>query len=362
MKLSKYIRWIKFYFSRIPFYTIFYITSRCNARCAHCFNWRLIKESEKRKELNLKEIELIAKNWGDMLILNLTGGEPYLRNDLPEIVKLFKKYTGIEIIAIPSNGFLTDRILKTIKKLLKDFPDLFFRFSFSVDGMAKEHNKIRGVPEGFDKVIETIKQVKKLKKKYKNFSVFTVSCFMQPNQNSLLNTLKWIKQKLNPDTMSVTYIRGDARLSATQKNLYNKKYKEIITYLSKLNRDKLKNHPLSNFIWGATSLAREKVFENLKTNKRNFECYAIRKMIVIDDIGEVKICEMLPTSLGNLRNAEYDIKKIVSSDFANSEYKKIKKRKCNCTWECAVRTGIIYNPREYFSILKYAFRRKANKI
>ncbi len=357
MKFSKYIRWLKFYFSKIPFYTIFYITSRCNARCAHCFLWRLTEDSSNRRELTLDEIELIAKKWGDMLILNLTGGEPYLRKDLPEIVKLFKKYTGIEIIAIPSNGFLTDKILKTIKKLLKDFPDLFFRFSFSIDELGEKHNKIRGVPGGFDKVIETIKQVKKLKKKYKNFSVFTVSCFMQPNQNSLMNTLKWIKEKLNPDTMSVTYIRGDARLTETKKNLYNEKYKEVITYLSKLNRDNFKNHPLANFIWGATALARKKVFENLKTNKRNFECYAIRKMIVIDDVGEVKICEMLPTSLGNLRNNNYDIKKIVTSELSNSEYDKIKHHKCNCTWECAIRTGIIYNPKEYLSILKYAFKK-----
>lgn len=119
---------------------------------------------------------------------------------------------------------------------------------------------------------------------------------------------------------------------------------------------------MANFIWGATVLAREKVFENLKTGKRNFECYAIRKMTVIDDTGEVKICEMLPTSLGNLRNFGYDIKKIVTSNFANSEYEKIKKHKCNCTWECAIRTGIIYNPKEYFSIAKYALAKKQKSL
>lgn len=358
MKLSKYIRWIKFYFSRTPFYAIFYITSRCNARCAHCFLWRLIKESPHRKELTLKEIELIAKNWGDMLILNLSGGEPFLRDDIPEIVDIFKKYTGVEIIAIPTNGFLTEKITKTIDELLKRFPDIHFRFTFSIDGLGKEHDKIRGLPGAFNKVVKTAKEVGKLKQKYKNFSTFTNSCFMQQNQDSLMDLLKFIKENLKVDAMSVTYIRGDVKLSKSKQNLYNEKYKRVINYLSKSDRSGLKEHPLSGFIWGATVLARKKVFENLKTNKRNFKCYAIRKLIVLDDIGNVKICEMLPTTLGNLRNNNYDIKKIVTSDFANTEYKKIKKRKCNCTWECAIRTGIIYNPKEYFSILKCAFKNK----
>lgn len=357
MHLSKYIRWAKFYFSNIPFYIIFYVTSRCNAKCAHCFNWKLLEESPNRKELSLEEIESIAKNWGDILIANLAGGEPYLRKDLPEIVRILKKYSGVEIIAIPSNGLLTDGIIEIINKLLKDFPELYFRFTFSVDGVGDMHNKIRGIPNGFDKVVETIKQVKKFKEKYNNFSLFTNSCFMQLNQDILIDTLEFIKEELDVDVMSVTYIRGDVKSDEAKQNLYNEKYKKIINYLSLLNRNNFKSHPLSNFIWGATAVARDKVFENLKTNKRNFECYAIRKMIVIDDIGEVKICEMLPTSLGNLRDYDYNIKNILTTDFANAEYEKIKNHKCNCTWECAIRTGIIYNPKEYLSIFKYVFKK-----
>lgn len=357
--MPKIFRWLKFYFSKIPFYTIFYITPYCNAKCAHCFLWKMTDTAAQRREMSIEEIEKIAKNWGKMLILNLTGGEPYLREDLPEIVRLFRKHTGVDIIAIPSNGFATERILKTINKLLEDFPDIFFRFSFSIDGIGEDHDKIRGVPGGFERVVKTVKEVKKLKKKYKNFSVFTNSCYMQPNQDKLMDTLKYIKENLDVDTMGVTYIRGSARFSETQHNLFNKNYKKVLDYLSKLNRKKFKRHPLSNFIWGATAFARHKVLENLRTNKRNFECYAIKKMTVIEDDGNIKVCEMLPTSLGNLKDNDYDIKKIVTSDLANKEYKKIKQHKCNCTWECAIRTGIIYNPREYPSLLKYIFTKKS---
>ena len=82
-------------------------------------------------------------------------------------------------------------------------------------------------------------------------------------------------------------------------------------------------------------------------------------MTVVEDTGDVKVCEMMPTSLGNLRENDYDIKKIVTSHRAKLEKNKIKAHKCNCTWECAIRTGIIYNPREYPGLLKYIIKRKS---
>ncbi|MFA4871755.1 MAG: radical SAM protein [Patescibacteria group bacterium] len=358
MKISKYLRWLGFYFSQNPFYVIFYVTARCNARCSHCFYWRFVESAPARKEMTLEEIETIAKKWGKMLIVNLTGGEAYLRDDLIDIVRAFVKYTGAEIIAIPSNGLLTEKIVKTIKQLLAEFPRVYFRFSFSLDGLGKVHDDIRGVPGAFEKVVETISLVKALKKDYRNFSVMTNSCFMQANQDSILDTLKFIKSNLNVDAISATYIRGDARLDENKKNLYQNKYLEVIEYLSNLDRDKFKSHPMSGFIFKATNFARFKVFENLKIGKRNFECYAINKMIVVEDDANVRICEMLPTSLGNLRDFDYDIKKMITTDKAKEEIKKIKNHECNCTWECAIRTGIIYNPREIFPLLKWILSKK----
>lgn len=357
MNFKKYFYWVKTYFSTIPFYTIFYITSRCNAMCQHCFNWKLIEDAANHKELSLKEIEKIAKNWGHMIMLNLGGGEPYLRNDIPEIVEIFKKYTDVEIVGLPSNGILTEKILAIIKKLLTQFPDIHFRFTFSIDGFKDTHDKIRGVPGIFEKAMYTAKEVKKLKSGYKNFTLIINSCFMQNNQDELLEFLKYIKKEINPDSLGVTYIRGESRLNETQQNLYDQKYKEIIDYLTELEHYKFKNHPLANFIWGATILARHKVFEILETGKRNFKCYVIKKMIVFDDVGDVKVCEILPGSLGNLRDNNYDIKKIVNSDLAKATYKKVKNNECCCTWECAIRTGVMYNPKEYFSIFKYGLKR-----
>jgi len=146
----------------------------------------------------------------------------------------------------------------------------------------------------------------------------------------------------------------DVKLPASQEALQKEKYAEVINHISHLDHHRFSKHPLSAFILGATLLAREKVLENLSTGLRNFECYAIKKMIVLEDTGAVKVCEMMDQYLGNLRDFDYDINKVVTSKLAETEYKKIQNHECNCTWECAIRTGVIYNPKEYGSILKHA--------
>src|SRR3989344_1433723 len=79
-------------FSKNPQSMIVFVTSRCNARCGFCFFWREIEEKQKF-ELTLEEYEKIAKNYGDLIQLSLTGGEPFLRNDLYDIMKVFYIHT-----------------------------------------------------------------------------------------------------------------------------------------------------------------------------------------------------------------------------------------------------------------------------
>jgi len=72
-----------------PIYLIFFVTEICNARCKHCFG-NFSNEKEKAKEeLSLEEINKISKNMDNLLYLLPTGGEPFLREDLPDIINVF---------------------------------------------------------------------------------------------------------------------------------------------------------------------------------------------------------------------------------------------------------------------------------
>jgi len=73
-----------------PVYVIYEITGRCNLKCRMCSVWR---RADRGNELNLSQIDVLGDRLRDMgvVVVSLSGGEPFLREDLPEIVRIFRK-------------------------------------------------------------------------------------------------------------------------------------------------------------------------------------------------------------------------------------------------------------------------------
>ncbi|HUS51890.1 MAG TPA: radical SAM protein, partial [Candidatus Bathyarchaeia archaeon] len=145
----------------LPLHLIFYVTSQCNLRCEHCFYWQNL--NKKDKELSLEEIEKISSSMGPLLWLSLTGGEPFLRSDLGKIVKIFVKNNQVRHLSIPTNGYLTERIVSETEKIVSQNPKTTFSISLSCDGPEKIHDLIRGKKGAFKRMVETAKELKSLK-------------------------------------------------------------------------------------------------------------------------------------------------------------------------------------------------------
>lgn len=89
-----------------PFYVQYYILSRCNLNCRQC---NIVEGNSDLKEASLASIEKIAKNLrkiGAGVVL-LTGGEPFLRPDLPDIVRILRN-EGLDP-RLQTAGFATTR-------------------------------------------------------------------------------------------------------------------------------------------------------------------------------------------------------------------------------------------------------------
>ena len=124
------------------------VTYRCNARCTMCNRYKC--PSKPDEELSIETIKKLPK----MYFTNITGGEPFIREDLPEIVReLYKKS---DRIVISTNGFFTDRIIA----LCKEFPNIGIRIS--IEGLEKTNNEIRGLNDGFNRGYTTLKKLKEM--------------------------------------------------------------------------------------------------------------------------------------------------------------------------------------------------------
>ena len=113
------------------------VTYRCNAKCTMCNIWKY--PSKKEEEITLSDIERLPK----MSFTNITGGEPFLREDLEEIIKIIRKKT--KRIVISTNGYFTDRIVHLAEK----YKDIGIRIS--IEGLPKVNDELRGIKNGFDR-------------------------------------------------------------------------------------------------------------------------------------------------------------------------------------------------------------------
>lgn len=130
------------------------ITYRCNSRCRMCGIWKL---RDHANEFSPTDLQNLPKTLMD---INISGGEPFLRMDVVEIVKILSRENPKANIIISSNGFATKLIVDRMKEILKINPNV--GVVLSLDGIGKEHNAIRGIEDGFAKVMETFKQLKEL--------------------------------------------------------------------------------------------------------------------------------------------------------------------------------------------------------
>ncbi len=124
------------------------VTYRCNARCTMCNRYKAPSKPE--EEISLETIKKLPP----MYFTNITGGEPFIRSDLKDIVRELKKKS--DRIVISTNGFFTDRILD----LAKEFPDIGIRIS--IEGLEQTNNAIRGLPDGFNRGYTTLKKLREM--------------------------------------------------------------------------------------------------------------------------------------------------------------------------------------------------------
>jgi MoaA/NifB/PqqE/SkfB family radical SAM enzyme len=119
------------------------VTYRCNARCQMCHTWKF--PSKVSEEFSPEVLNSLPSG---QTKINITGGEPTLRNDLIDIVEILKPKTSrLEII---SNGSFPERLFEIAKR----YPDMTFRIS--LEGLPKISDEIRGLKDGFDKGLRAI--------------------------------------------------------------------------------------------------------------------------------------------------------------------------------------------------------------
>lgn len=328
-----------------PVQLIHFVTSRCNARCGFCFYWNELNKVT--GELTLQEIEKTTRSLPDLLYLCLSGGEPFVRTDLPEIVELYYKNTPVAQCTIPSNGSLTEKTIRDCERILKNCPEMKLVLAISLDGFPEYHDDQRKITNCFEKAVETFRRAKELQKSYKNLQLSIICTMTSGNQERVNEFAAHIKSLLNPDVFTLNLIRGSPK-EAKLKDIDISYYKEFYQNLDDGERGRSARLRVRDKM---NKLRTDMIIKTVETNEYQIPCRAGLIDAVLYENGDVFPCEILNKKIGNLREANYDFRELWKSGKAKEVRSFIKDTKCFCTHECFLRTSILLNKKETAKML-----------
>ena len=176
-----------------PYKLTFSITYSCQSKCLTCNIWQI----KPKGELDLREIRAFADKNPYFKWIEITGGEPFLRSDIVDIVKAFAESSkSLYVLTMPTNSLCRlESEIERIEEILKiGIPKV--SITLSLDGYGELHDKIRGIPGNYSRVMAMAKKLKELQATYKNlFFVFgyTMSKF---NEGRLIDTVESVKKEM----------------------------------------------------------------------------------------------------------------------------------------------------------------------
>lgn len=154
-----------------PVNLTFSVTRRCQSRCRTCRIW----EAPHLAEMSLAEIEKVFREIGWTYFFNISGGEPFLRDDLPRIVGLACRHLDPAVVHIPTNALLPERIEAMTDEMLeimaREAPGAVLTIKPSFDGVGDLHDEIRGVPGNFSRLLDTLDRLKALRERHPELHV-----------------------------------------------------------------------------------------------------------------------------------------------------------------------------------------------
>ncbi len=323
-----------------PINITFSVTHACQSLCKTCNIGLKHRQHPERvkNELKIDEIEKMFKSIGKTYFFNISGGEPFLRRDLPEIVRLALKYLKPAIIHTPTNALTPEIIEKQTLKILKiieeESPGTHFTIKPSFDAVGKKHDVIRGVEGNWEKLIETLDRLKKLRKDHPNLYVGVGTVISNFSIKHLKETVAYAK------TLDVdSYISEVAEQRSEMSNLTDDitpgadAYEEAIRFFQDETREQMKTLPLLSRVTMSIRLVYyDLVIRILREKRQIIPCYAGISNVHINAYGDLWPCAILAydDSMGNIRDFDYDFGRLWHSTRARKVRAHVNDDTCAC--------------------------------
>jgi len=265
-----------------------------------------IWKKEAAGELGLEEIERFFKKSNSFSWVGLTGGEPFLREDIAEVIKIISDNCK-ELFAIhfATNGTLTDKIMDVIEGTLKYKRNIKLVFTLSIDGPPHLHDEIRGLEGSWARCIGTFRGLRKIKAVRARIGT-TLSHYNFDRFPDIFTALRGAYPPLRFD---------DITINIFHKSLfyYNNGHMPELNYLSIIKAiDRIlemdKDPPSINNFLRRSYLKLYKRYARSK--KPPLKCQALSATCLLGPQGDIYPCGIHGLKVASIQEYNYDLGKI----------------------------------------------------
>ncbi len=331
---------------QLPFSLVISVCYRCNSRCLTCNVWK--KEAD---ELSLDEWEQVfAKIGRTPYYLTFSGGEPFLRRDIVELISLAYHHCRPRVITIPTNGLLYNVIPEQVEAILRATPEAQVGVNLSLDGLGSQHDEIRNVPGTWERALRTYRALRVLEYPNLTLSIHTViSRFNVADIQTIYQGL----QALRPDSYIAEIAEERVELDTMGADIAPtpEEYAQAADFLIEhLRSQRFKG--LARFTQAFRIHYYDLVKQILQERRQVIPCYAGWASGHIAPDGDVWTCCTRAEPIGNLRQSDYDLRRIWFGEEAARLRRSIAAGECYCPMANASYTNMLLHLRTLARVLQ----------
>jgi radical SAM protein with 4Fe4S-binding SPASM domain len=291
---------------RFPHKISYIVTYRCNLFCTMCNIWK----HGSTPELDLGQIDKFFSRSNGFSWVGLTGGEPFLREDIADIVGIIRENCrGLMAVHFATNGTLTDKILSTVDTILmQKNSKLKLLFTLSIDGPPVLNDEIRGLTGAWQRCIATFKRLKKINSVQPRIGI-TISKSNLHKFEETYESLKNAYPLLTFDDLNINIFQKSPFYykNNDMPELESETLAKTINQILSLDKDRF---TINNFL-RRKYLGLYKRF--IKTKKSPLKCQALSSTCLIEPQGDIYPCSIYPRRVGNIQDLNYDLARVWSS-------------------------------------------------
>ena len=302
-----------------PTDAILAVNHRCNTFCAMCDIWSKPDRNELEPDF-YRRLPTSLKN------INISGGEPFMRDDIPEIIAVLREHLDDPRFVFSTNGMLTDKI---VKQALEMAP---VAIRVSVDGVGEVHDEIRNVKGCFERVTGTVRKLKEA-----GIKDLGLACTGSKDNPGALAGVKKLAEELGVDYVcsvvhsSELYFGDQEDMVPRDETTRN----DLIT----ISRNQLRSTRPKDWF---RAYYTDGIIDYIDGKPRREPCTAAVQHIHVDHRGIVYPCNILNRPLGDLKEKTWE--EIEASATTPEVLEEVRTCPIQCWMSCTVAPGMKKNP------------------